>query len=359
MSLRNREKVVITTFVHNDSRKVEIPVELSSNSRTTSDDLDLLVKAYKRFDRLKPYLENWLGHHSSRYIPNSVSVEYGHPKDVFRVTEFELSFMYDVLYTNASINYSKRNFLGRIICILILFVLCVFSGCVIDYHMDLIITFVLLIGAILLEFYGMKELLCSDWVVLHMMNQKRSACMRRLLRIVAQKILSKKHRWSHHMEQFNLLSYCLYEERKKLCGLISRILMVKSFHREYKKRCVKKDIQVPEELKKLILQQVEEVRAQRGGQPFTECGEWPLEKCYCLQDLELNIPQDFGSHAKKQTKKNQGMKPHCAGCYQMSLWTKIIGKEIQRKMCSHQNGMWFFKCKSWLEYCEEERTDGE
>ncbi|KAJ0090733.1 hypothetical protein Patl1_14482 [Pistacia atlantica] len=134
--------------------------------------------------------------------------------------------------------------------------------------MDLIITFVLLIGAILLEFYEMKELLCSDWVVLHMMNQKWSACMRRLLRIVAQKILSKKHRWSHHMEQFNLLSYCLYEEHKKLCGLISRILMVKSFHKEYKKRCVKKDIQVPEELKKLILRQVEEVRTQRGGQTF-------------------------------------------------------------------------------------------
>ncbi|KAJ0029954.1 hypothetical protein Pint_14318 [Pistacia integerrima] len=315
MSLRNREKVVITTFVHSDSRKVEIPIELRSNFRETSDDLALLVKAYQRFDRLKPYLENWLGYHSSSYLPNSVSVDYGHPKDVFRVTEFELSFMYDVLYTNAFIRYSKRSFLGRIICIIILSVLCVRLGYEIDNDLDFIITYVLLIGALVLEFYEMKEFLCSDWAILNMMNQNRSACMRRLLRIVARKNPSKKHRWSHSMDQFNLLSYCLYEDSTKLGGLIRRIPKVKSYYSEYKKCCVKKDIKVPEELKKLVLQQVEEVRAQRGGNPFSECGVWPLEKCYCLQDLELNIPQDFGSHAKKQTKKNQGMKPHCAGFY--------------------------------------------
>ncbi|KAJ0090731.1 hypothetical protein Patl1_14480 [Pistacia atlantica] len=125
--------------------------------------------------------------------------------------------------------------------------------------------------------------------------------MRRLLTIVARKVPSKKHRWSHCMDQFNLLSYCLYEEATKFDGLISRILKFKGHYKEYKKYCVKKDIQVLEELKELILQQIEEVKAQRDGQPFSKSGEWPVERCYCLRDLEWSTQTDFGTQAKKQT----------------------------------------------------------
>ncbi|KAJ0090305.1 hypothetical protein Patl1_14473 [Pistacia atlantica] len=70
---------------------------------------------------------------------------------------------------------------------------------------------------------------------------------------------------------------------------------------EYKKSCVKKDIQVPKELKKLLLQQMEEVRAQRGWQSFSKMGEWALERCNCLPDFEWSIQTDFGTQANKQT----------------------------------------------------------
>ncbi|XP_044464362.1 uncharacterized protein LOC123194920 [Mangifera indica] len=278
-SISNSENVVMASFANTDIQEEENPLEFSSFSNY-SRDLFLLVKAYQRFDRLKPYLENWLGHPSSVYL-SSMSVEDCPPKDVFRITEFELSFMYDLLYTKASISYSKKSLWGRIISFLFL----AFAG------PDDMIFLVFFLGVSVLEIYEMKELLFSDWAVLHMKKQKRSTFISRFLSRVAPKIPRKNHRWSHCLDQFNLLNYCLYEDSTK----------VKGYYKEYKKYCVKKDIPVPEELKKLILEQILEVRAQRGWQSFSKRGEGALERCNCLQDLEWSIQTDFDTPAKKQT----------------------------------------------------------
>ncbi|KAJ0090302.1 hypothetical protein Patl1_14470 [Pistacia atlantica] len=169
------------------------------------------------------------------------------------------------------------------------------------WSLNSIITIVSLAGAIVLDLYLIMELLFSVWAILHLMKQNRGALTRRLFIIVAPKIPIKKHRWSHCMDQFNLLSYCLHEEPTKLGRLIRRILKIKGYYKEYKKSCVKKDIQVPEELKKLLLQQMEEVRAQRGWQSFSKMREWALERCNCLPDFEWSIQTDFGTQANKQT----------------------------------------------------------
>ncbi|XP_044464373.1 uncharacterized protein LOC123194931 [Mangifera indica] len=303
-SISITENVVIASFAKNDIRREETSLESSSFSNY-SHDLFLLVKAYQRFDRLKPYLENWLGHPSSVYL-SSMSVEDCPPKDVFRITEFELSFMYDVLYTKASISYSNKKLWGRIIFFLalalLLVILTIFLFVGSDFPgVDDIILLLCLLGVTVLEIYEMKEFLFSDWVVLQMRKQNRSTFISRSISRIVPKIPRKNHRWSHCIDQFNLLSYCLYEDTTKLGGLIRRIFKVKGYYKEYKKYCVKKDNPVPEELKKLILEQILEVRAQRGWQSFSKRGEGALERCNCLQDLEWSIQTDFDTPAKKQT----------------------------------------------------------
>ncbi|XP_044464781.1 uncharacterized protein LOC123195197 [Mangifera indica] len=288
-SISITENVVIASFAKNDIRTEETSLESSSFSNY-SHDLFLLVKAYQRFDRLKPYLENWLGHPSSVYL-SSMSVEDCPPKDVFRITEFELSFMYDVLYTKASIGYSNKSLWGRIIFFLalalLLVILTIFWFVGSDSpDVDGIILLLFLLGATVLEIYEMKEFLFSDWVVLQMRKQNRSTFISRFISRIAPKIPRKNHRWSHCIDQFNLLSYCLYEDTTKLGGLIRRIFKVKGYYKEYMKYCVKKHNPVPEELKKLILEQILEgacaqvdefFKAKQSKDEATFCGKLLVE----------------------------------------------------------------------------------
>lgn len=87
-------------------------------------------------------------------------------EEVFRVIETELGFMYDVLYTKAAVVYSKLGILLRCISLSsTIFVLIAFSS--IDTHRysttDVIITYWLLAGGIILEIYSMAIFLSSGF----------------------------------------------------------------------------------------------------------------------------------------------------------------------------------------------------
>ena len=83
-------------------------------------------------------------------------------KTAFEVVEIELGFAYDVFYTKAPIMYTIWG------CIFLIIVFVLFL--IIKKHnhlwVDLIITYILLVGAIILEFYAVILLLSSDWTQL-------------------------------------------------------------------------------------------------------------------------------------------------------------------------------------------------
>ena len=144
----------------------------------------------------------------------------------FKVIEMELGFMYDVLYTKATvINLSHgwvlRMFSLSFTCITLL----VFSVLVIDNHkystIDLVLTFLLLIVAILLEVYALLLLLSSDWTGLWL-TKHATTCIGRAITFIQR---PKQPRWSNSMAQFNLLSFSL-KDKQTICYGIQKLLHI-------------------------------------------------------------------------------------------------------------------------------------
>ncbi|XP_076911480.1 uncharacterized protein LOC143569473 [Bidens hawaiensis] len=130
----------------------------------------------------------------------------------FEVIEVELGFAYDVFYTKAPIIYTRFGLFFRLMTFCItLTVLVAFSALIgVDYHkrqhVDVVITYILLIGAMLLEVYAVKSLLLSDWANLWSIHNS-SRIGGRLIRSLQS--VQKGKRWSNSMYQYSLLDFCL------------------------------------------------------------------------------------------------------------------------------------------------------
>ncbi|KAK1284988.1 hypothetical protein QJS10_CPB20g01314 [Acorus calamus] len=150
---------------------------------------------------------------------------YGQPSRP--MVEFELSFIYQMLYTKAPVVYS--NIIGPILravtislmsISLILFIFTKKSG---YREMDIIITYTLFMGGLLLETWAITLLLSSDQALLWLKNPERFRPAAKL----ASPCIEFLHtcwrnnlKWSEKMAQCNLINICLAKER---CWLIAFI----------------------------------------------------------------------------------------------------------------------------------------
>ncbi|XP_030968924.1 uncharacterized protein LOC115989394 [Quercus lobata] len=135
----------------------------------------------------------------------------------FKVIEVELGFMFDVFFTKAFMVYSKKGCLLRLISFFsTVSVLVAFL--IMEKHAfttaDIIITYVLLVGAIFLEIYAVLILVISDWTML-MLSKHKNFVVDFLCKTISKIRFSKNKRWSNTMGQFNLISYCLEEKADK------------------------------------------------------------------------------------------------------------------------------------------------
>ncbi|KAF4399372.1 hypothetical protein G4B88_022455, partial [Cannabis sativa] len=140
--------------------------------------------------------------------------------EVFRVIEIELGFMYDLFYTKA---LKFNSGLGCFTCL-------VTCGCVVSvsvfflyidkrhyYTVDIVITYILLIGAIVLEIYAVVLKLCSDWTMLWLSKLSSGAVVTYLYQAISFISSSTKQskRWSNKVGQHNLISFCLKKSADK------------------------------------------------------------------------------------------------------------------------------------------------
>ncbi|CBI35872.3 unnamed protein product, partial [Vitis vinifera] len=141
-------------------------------------------------------------------------------EEAFKVVEMELSFLYDALYTKATVAYSLLGIILRTASFLstisTLAAFCFF----IDRHefsnIDLNITYALLFGAIFLEIYSIIMLILSDWRIVWL-SSKSNSLADSICRAIAsfQSVVTSDQRWSRRMAQNNLIDSCLRDKTKK------------------------------------------------------------------------------------------------------------------------------------------------
>ncbi|XP_030458893.1 uncharacterized protein LOC115679443 isoform X2 [Syzygium oleosum] len=236
---------------------------------------NIILKAYYRFDCLKPHIVNWL------YDPDSLSKsQLIVDRDLaFITTELELGFMYDALYTKKPILYKPLGLIGRFTSFFCLVsALCGYAvifknAFLIDMYITY--TYALLIGVTALEGYQIVLQPFSAWAIVAMsQHQSNRLVSTRLLKFVVEMYMKRK-RWSNSIGQLDLLYPCLYDDWPRPIG---RIL----------KHCGKKEVtlrrywhhsrlKIHLTLKTLLVEGIEKLEEIRCQKPFTKRGEWTLE----------------------------------------------------------------------------------
>nr|KYP59525.1 hypothetical protein KK1_014961 [Cajanus cajan] len=253
--------------------------------------IELILKAYYRFISLKPHRENWLYQPLYESLPR-ISIDEYAPEDIFQITDAELSFMYDVLYTKAPIIYTKAGCILRALSFFnLVLTLCGFS--VIfrrDFSRDWKACFIVgvLGGAVLMEAYQIAQLPFSDWAIIQMIKHQNLPLMIPCLRILGPRARNWK-RWSNTLPQFNLLSFCIHD-KPLTCG---KILKFRGFDMGLKKNKCRTRIKFPQELKALVVQEMKDIDEDRRLKPFHQRGEWSLSRYGSLNDFKWSVKRDF------------------------------------------------------------------
>ncbi|XP_034910861.1 uncharacterized protein [Populus alba] len=177
-------------------------------------------------------------------------------EEAFHLIEIELGFLYDRLYSKVTEISWLRVILHSITCLSSISALVVFSIMTTRKNVyskkDTVISYLLLVGAVLLDCYSITVLLLSDWAVIWFTSSKvvgdflyRIKCLSPLL-----SFCRERKRWSRSMGQHNLTSA---QSNKPLNELRKQYFAGKwSIHRR---------VDVDEVLKALILQQVMDKRS--------------------------------------------------------------------------------------------------
>ncbi|XP_010671800.2 uncharacterized protein LOC104888495 isoform X1 [Beta vulgaris subsp. vulgaris] len=218
---------------------------------------------------------------------------HGDWKKAFSVIEMELAFVFDSFYTKSAIHYTRW---GRILRSLTL--LSTFATLAAYYfsqkhqysRVDVIITYILLVGAVSLEILGMIGWLCSDWALIWLDHHEKIPVKQIYKAISFLKLFGSESKWSNQMMQYNLISSCFEVESTKSCLFLPCYI----YHKFKLKTEAEPTERVPDLLKKYIFEQLlEHTSDSKEDRTFcTSRGSWVLDR-YQSQDLNWSVEKEF------------------------------------------------------------------
>ncbi|KAJ4839024.1 hypothetical protein Tsubulata_018920 [Turnera subulata] len=144
---------------------------------------------------------------TSQTICRNISAE-----NAFKLIGIECSFMYDLFYTKATSAYNPWGLGLRLISFTLTIIVLVLFSLTSEKQnykkVDLSITFLLLVVAILLEIYAMLVLISSDWAAVWLSLHNKTSISRAITSLA---VFRYPH-WSNSMAQYSLLSFILQEK---------------------------------------------------------------------------------------------------------------------------------------------------
>ncbi|XP_020534858.2 uncharacterized protein LOC105633651 [Jatropha curcas] len=184
----------------------QVTVDVSSMGDISFEGATELLKAhylFKTFKRLfVDLILSFQDRDNSQSLFGQISCQ-----DAFKIVEIELGFMYDLLYTKGTIIYTRKGCWLRFITLATTCIVLVFFSLSSKHKcskIDIAITFLLLVIAVLLELYAMLLQVSSDWTDLYLSKHKGV-----IRQVITPLQLRRRQRWSNSLPQYSLLSYCL------------------------------------------------------------------------------------------------------------------------------------------------------
>lgn len=229
----------------------EITIPIDHSYKTGADKLFLISEAFNQFQTFKRLFVDLILSFQDRDYSQSYFQKLT-PKEAFDVIEVELGFAYDTFYTKAPVIYTPLGWAVRVVSFLFTsFSLISFSLCKerSKHHIvDLILTYLLLVVALLLEIYAVFILLNSDWTKNWLSKAKQNRTFHQFLPNKLCLRRSNNMRWSNCTPQYNLLSYCV-EFKPPRCYRFQKLFRIAELLEKHKN---KKYEQVSEDLKERI-----------------------------------------------------------------------------------------------------------
>uniref|UniRef100_A0A803P6Q1 DUF4220 domain-containing protein n=1 Tax=Cannabis sativa TaxID=3483 RepID=A0A803P6Q1_CANSA len=164
---------------------------------------DLYEVAYSHYATFKGLIVGFLISSKDRESSRSYFLQ-KNAIQAFRLVEYELSFMYQVLHTKAVVIHGKFGYSLRVItiCSTVLgFVVFHFIGKHSFNNFEIEVTYSLFIVAIVLEAFSAFKLIISDWFLM-------AAKGNWVIRYVPKAIMQRK-RWSGLVSQKDIITHCL------------------------------------------------------------------------------------------------------------------------------------------------------
>lgn len=253
----------------------------------------LLVQAYFLLKRLALFFAGQILDYNEEATSYRIFEEKS-AEDAFNLVAIELGFMYDMLYTKANIVYSRFGILVRCFSLFTSTIVLFLFSFTTNFHaylaIDISITYLLLLGAVALEFYSSILHFFSDWTKLCFTKyQNRNHPNVFYATFLSHSLLSNHKRWSGSMGQFNLISFCLKDKMLPVaCRGADKLLSISILFENYHYLCWE-DVSVA--LQELIFSELmDKIEKHKEHHPFSlnatghrlraQRGDYVLEERY-------------------------------------------------------------------------------
>ncbi|XP_042514856.1 uncharacterized protein LOC122089307 isoform X2 [Macadamia integrifolia] len=232
-------------------------IEENADIKNIGDDdqIELISRAYHFFQIFKRLIFDVILTFHDRNESRSFFTKKSWDK-AYKVVEIELGFLYEVLYTKAAVVHTLKGLILRFISVSSIIVVSIIFFAFTkkeQYHkIDVKITYVLLSGAIALEFWSLTRLLFTDWTIVWMKKKKFNRFITRIIfKVVSyRRLYSYPSRWSNSMAQYNLIEFCL-KDQPFFWGKVMELIHVKGLFDNHWYRSKKP---ISDELKQFIFE---------------------------------------------------------------------------------------------------------